>query len=192
MGGTVGSDDRYEASAFMVQPQSGTDPWTQPGSEPWQRASAFAAPPGDSGTSSGSSTHDAQSWSQGHVHSNYPAYKAVSGTDGDMGPLQRARPTGPLSHRAGRASLLDVPTRWRKHMHKPVRCVRRFLKRRTKGKGGKGKARGSARFSFVADMTDEEVELAFFGSGCGKGKGKPRSSGKGKDEDATLSARTGR
>lgn len=71
-------------------------------------------------------------------------------------------------------------SRWRRHMTKPVRRVRRFLKRSGKGKGrgGKGKSRGTSRYSFLADMSDEELEHTFLGKG--KGKGKSRSIGRGK------------
>ena len=52
------------------------------------------------------------------------------------------------------------------------------MKRSGKGRGCKG--RGKGRFSFLAELTDDEYEEAFFGRGRkGRGKGK-RSSGKGK------------
>ena len=61
-------------------------------------------------------------------------------------------------------------------MQKPVRRTRRFIRRTGKGKGqGKGKS----RYSFLAEMNDDEVEETFFGEGKGYGKGK-RSPGKGK------------
>ena len=66
-------------------------------------------------------------------------------------------------------------------MGRPVRKLRRFIKRTyDKGKGfkGKHKGKGKARHAFLAEMTDADVDQAFFG---GKGKsGKNRSSGKGK------------
>ena len=64
--------------------------------------------------------------------------------------------------------------RYRRHMRKPVRRVRRFLKRRGKGKG---KRPGY----FLSTLSDPEVEQLFFAhgkGGKGKGNGK-RSSGKG-------------
>ena len=60
-------------------------------------------------------------------------------------------------------------SRWRRHMHKPTRRVRRFLKRRGKGKGkgrgkgGKGFGRGQSWFSFMTEMTDDEIDEVFFG-----------------------------
>ena len=73
---------------------------------------------------------------------------------------------------------------WRTHMRKPTRRVRKFVKHnpRTKGKG-RGSGKGKGRFSFLAEMTDRDVEDIFYG-GKGKnkgknGKGKRRSSGKG-------------
>jgi hypothetical protein len=62
--------------------------------------------------------------------------------------------------------------RFRKFMRKPVRRVRRFLKRRGKGKG---KHPGY----YLTNLKDQEIENMFFGKGHRKGKGK-RSSGKGK------------
>ena len=63
----------------------------------------------------------------------------------------------------------QAKARWRRHMDKPTRRVRRFVKRKGKGRKGSGKHRGKGRFSFLADMTDEELNHVFFG---GKGKGK--------------------
>jgi hypothetical protein len=63
--------------------------------------------------------------------------------------------------------------RYRRFMRKPVRRVRRFLKRRGKGKG---KHPGY----YLANLSEQEIESMFFAKGRkGKGKGK-RSSGKGK------------
>ena len=49
---------------------------------------------------------------------------------------------------------------WRKHMRKPVRKVRKFLKRK-----GKGRGKGKSRFSFLAEYTDEDLDNVFFGGG---------------------------
>lgn len=100
MGGTLGSDDGYEAGAFMAQPQSDTDPWPQPGSDPWQWAITFASSPSDGGTTSDSNVYGTQSWGQGHVHNNYLAYNAVSPA------ATRARPweTSATTIKAYRAS----------------------------------------------------------------------------------------
>ena len=65
--------------------------------------------------------------------------------------------------------------RFRRFMRKPVRRVRRFMKRR-------GKGRGKHAGHFLATMSDGEVAEFFSKNGPkgrGKGKGK-RSSGKGK------------
>ena len=71
---------------------------------------------------------------------------------------------------------------WRQFMGKPVRKVRRFLKREpSKGKG-KGKGKGFNAGAFLANMSDDEVDQVFAYKGKGKGKGKSkgkRSSGKG-------------
>ena len=66
-------------------------------------------------------------------------------------------------------------------MQKPVRAVRRFVRRNGKGKGkGKGKAgKGGQASAYLASLPDPEVESVFKGKSKGKGKG-TRSSGKGK------------
>ena len=75
--------------------------------------------------------------------------------------------------------------RWRQFMKKPVRQVRRFFRRRMKGKG-KGKSgkrmTGKGIAAFTMKLNDEDYEELYFGKGKGKGKGKSkgiRSSGKG-------------
>ena len=78
----------------------------------------------------------------------------------------------------------EAKSKWRSHMAKPTRKVRRFIKRgKGKGKGsspskGKGKS-GKGRFSYLIEMPDEEYDNIFYG-GKGKSKGKNRTSGKGK------------
>ena len=63
--------------------------------------------------------------------------------------------------------------RYRKFMRKPVRRVRRFLRR-------KGKGKGKHPGFYLTGLSDTEVDQVFFApKGKGKGKGK-RSSGKGK------------
>lgn len=65
--------------------------------------------------------------------------------------------------------------RYRRFMRKPVRRVRRFMKR-------KGKGKGKHPGFYLASLSDHELEQMFFAkgkSGKSKGKGK-RSSGKGK------------
>ena len=63
-------------------------------------------------------------------------------------------------------------SQWRRHMKKPTRKVRRFVKTK-----GKGKGKGKHRFSFLSTMGDDEYDSIFFG-GKGKSKGKRRSTGK--------------
>ena len=72
-------------------------------------------------------------------------------------------------------SYQQAKGRYRKFMRKPVRRVRRFMKR-------KGKGKGKHPGFFLQHLTDQEVEQTFFGKGPkgrGKGKGK-RSTGKGR------------
>ena len=67
-------------------------------------------------------------------------------------------------------------SRWRKHMRKPTRRVRRFVKRRF---GGKSRGKGRSRFGFLAEMDDVTYDNTFFG-GKGNSKGRRRSSGFGR------------
>lgn len=208
MDGTVGHEPGHEASAFhtLAQPHSDLGPWTQPGSDPWQRASASAAPPVDWSASPAGTAYDEPSWNHGQMQ-NRPAYdalqKADSGADSDarssVGDLdyneQDLQGLSPAELDEHLFWLYQhAKSRWRKHMHKPVRHVRRLFKRRPngKGKGGKGKAKGSSRFSFLADMTDEEVEHTFFGEGLRNGNGKSCTSGKERNESEIPVARTDR
>ena len=75
--------------------------------------------------------------------------------------------------------------RFRKFMRKPVRRVRRFMKR-------KGKGKGKHPGYFLTTLKDQEIENLFFGKGrkgC-KGKGK-RSSGKGRGRRQNPKGRDG-
>ena len=69
----------------------------------------------------------------------------------------------------------QAKNRWRRHTQKPVRRVRRFVRR----KGGKGKG-GRRASAFIAEDPDLQ---AFFKGKSGKGKGRkgkgPMSTGKG-------------
>ena len=59
---------------------------------------------------------------------------------------------------------------WRRFMGKPVRRVRRFLRRKGKGKSkckGKGKSFGKGKV-FLAELPDDQVESVFKGKGRGK------------------------
>ena len=70
--------------------------------------------------------------------------------------------------------------RWRRMTGKPVRRVRRFLKRRPWNLSpGKGKGNGKNRFTFLAEETDENLETIFKGGGKGKGSKGRRTTGKG-------------
>ena len=73
--------------------------------------------------------------------------------------------------------------RWRSWMGKPVRKVRRFVKRKGKGKG-QGKYMGKRTAgTYLNSLTSNEIEQVFKGKGKGRFKGKQfagKSSGKGK------------
>ena len=66
---------------------------------------------------------------------------------------------------------------WRKHMRKPTRKARKFIKR-----NGKGRGKGKSRFNFLGVMSDQEYSQIFYGgrpfvrrtSGKGKGRHKNR------------------
>ena len=51
----------------------------------------------------------------------------------------------------------QAKSRWRRHMQKPVRKVRRFIKLK-----GRGKGQGKRRFSFLLEASDETVNSVFF------------------------------
>ena len=83
---------------------------------------------------------------------------------------------------------------WRRHMGRPTRKVRKFLKKNTghrllRGKG-KGRGRGAQRYAFLAELSQDQVDEVFFG-GRGKGKGK-RSSAKARAVGPTPGATTAR
>ena len=67
--------------------------------------------------------------------------------------------------------------RWRRMTGKPVRKVRRFLRKRPFNSSF-GKGKGKNRFTFLADESDENLETIFKGKG-GKGSKGRRTSGKG-------------
>ena len=72
-------------------------------------------------------------------------------------------------------------------MHRPTRKVRQFVKRSGKGKGG---GKGWSRFSFLAQMPEQEYDEVFYG-GKGASKGKRRSFGKGKGRKGNPRGRDG-
>ena len=162
-----------------TQPPEPRDPWAG-GNDPWSAGtslpSAAAQPVG---------TYVVPT-AAGFEH---PYYDDLSGTDTDTisstGEPDYADPQLAAMTPAQQDEHLywqyqSAKSNWRKHMHKPARRVRRFFKRKGKGKGGKGgKSKGAQRFAFLSDLSDEEYDHVFYG-GKGKSKGKRRSSGKGK------------
>ena len=186
--GNVASHLRSASSrAYMVDTagDAGANPWQEPDpwldQDPWQPVySPSARSPGAAASSQ--EQHDAY---------YVPSADGQSDTDTETESSSGA----PLDYR-GDPELQNLSpqqidehlfwtyqqakSRWRKHMQKPVRRVRKFLRRSGKGKArGKGKGKGSSRFDFLANMDDSAVDAVFFG-GKGKPKGKRRSTGKGK------------
>ena len=86
--------------------------------------------------------------------------------------------------------------RWRRFMKKPVRKIRRTI-RREFGRKGKGKGKGKRRrlhgrgvLAFLASLPDADYEEILFGKG--KGKGRRNSSGKGKGRKGNPKDRDGK
>ena len=167
--------------AYMVNAwqQDGPLGWSDSGNS-WNHTNSYWTGNGNSYTGTGWNESD---W--GNHSQAYPGFTndIDSGTDTDTS----------SSVGENHYDMSDVPTgnddviaehlfwayrhhkgRYRRFMRKPVRRVRRFFKRR-------GKGRGKHSGFFLANMTDSEVTETFFQKGFkgrGKGKGK-RSSGKG-------------
>ena len=180
--------------AFMASAASGAgssawhepDPWQD--HDPWQPGYSTAWSPG-----AASSSHAAAAPAEQYDAYYIPTEGGQSATDTETESSSGA----PLDYR-GDPELRNLSphevnehlfwtyqkakSRWRKHMQKPVRRVRRFLRRGGKGHS-KGKGKGSSRFDFLANMDDAVVDTVFFGGkgkSKGKSKGKHRSTGKGK------------
>ena len=178
--------------AFMAQQTSGAqepwqagqqDPWQDPASDPWQPAGSQGHAP--------AAPAMAPQTPQPHSGTESTYYSATvgqySGADSDT----LSSDCEPINYqedvelRGITPEQIDAhlfwayqkaKSRWRRHMQKPVRRTRRFIRRKGKGKG---RGKGASRYSFLADMNDDEVEEVFFGKGKGHGKGK-RTSGKAK------------
>ena len=151
--------------------QSGQpDPWQDPASDPWQSSAGSQGqqPPAPAAMPQAPAYHSG-------AESTYysPTADDYSGTDSDT----LSSDCEPINYqedpelRGMTPDQLDAhlfwayqkaKSRWRKHMQKPVRRTRRFIRR---------KGKGASRYSFLADMDDAEVEETFFGKGKGRGKG---------------------
>ena len=170
--------------------QPADDPWQTEGLDPWAASGAASsqAPIAPSGGAAGSSA--------------FPAHQAspegyFSGTDTDTA-SDTSRPVVDYSSAEFHGMTpqqvdehlfwiyTEAKSRWRKHMNKPTRKARRFVRKNSshrslRGKGlGKGKGKGGAsRFTFLSEMSEVDYDAIFYG-GKGKSKGKSRTSGKGK------------
>ena len=185
-----------QAHAFFAdQPtqQHQQDPWQAgDGSDPWAAAFNQQEP-------------SYPAWGQQHQQQQYwnPAYPTYEDQDSDNG---TDTDTVSSCYDTDYQLLSDIPVgasqsliaqhlywayqvakgHWRRFTGKPVRAVRRFIRRKGKGKGkgndgSKGKGKASKGKIFLAELPDDQVESVFKGKSKGKGgfKGK-RSTGKGK------------
>ena len=171
-----------------------TDPFQQPESDPWRATFTGVAAQVDH------AAVPASPWShQQPMHTPAPTYQTTN-TDNDS---DNGTDTDTVSSLGGDDSYdLPLPAtaspgevasylfwayqrakgHWRNSMGKPVRAVRRFIRRKGKGKGkGKGKNNPGSAPAHLSMLHDHEVEQVFFGKSKGKGKRKGiRTSGKGK------------
>ena len=176
---------------------AGQDPWAN-GADPWSTGGAYAAAPQQASAANNAS------WGTGGAYAAVPQQTGAgsyvdSGTDSDtvsslgetlfdeadLVGLTTAQRTEHLfwSYQQGKS-------RWRRHMQKPTRRVRRFLKR--DGHKGSMKGKGKQRFSFLENVSYESTDNVFFG-GKAAGKGKKgnhlRSTGKGKGRKRAVAQR---
>ena len=182
------------ASAFPMQgaeASSSSTPWHQ--SAPWTSSQPGYGPGMD---------WQPPAWSAGHA---YPAHAYAANTDNEWSdngtdtdtesdledgelevPLPPTASTTEVAHHLWWA-YSTAKSNWRRFMGKPVRAVRRFLRRKGHTKGGtKGKGYGKpSAQAFLADLPDESsagpsATVLFKGLRKGKGGKGYRSSGKGK------------
>ena len=159
--------------AWGSSAHDGTDPWQIPGSDPWSAASA------SSGTAAAA------------FPTMPPSADYDSGTDSDTRSsdgeyeFDDSDHSGPDPRTSGRTNLLELPA-GQEPLASPHRQTRptspKVPEAEGKGKGfrgGKSKGKGKYRYSFLAEMSEPELDEIFFGR-KGGGKGKSRSTGKGK------------
>ena len=76
------------------------------------------------------------------------------------------------------ATYDKAKSNWRRFNNKPVRAVRRFVRRKGKGSGkSKGPGKGKRVGTYLAELSDQEVDSIFLGKGK-KGGGKGFNKGK--------------
>ena len=183
----VGWDNHDATAAMEVDPASlEQDPW-HAGPDPWQ-ASAPVGPIATTWHNPPAATDPHQGAHPAAYHQRTDAEDSGTDTDtvSDDGGYNAAEDAEIADMTPAQIDehifwqYQQAKSRWRRHMNKPTRRVRRFVKRKGKGRKGSGKHRGKGRFAFLADMTDEEQDVFFGRKGKGgKGKGR-RTSGKGK------------
>ena len=147
------------------------DPWMQPGQDPWAGSAPAAEQQWGEAAPAASPTYYAP------ATDDYVTDTETASSWGDQPPDGDEATIGMTAQQVDEHlfwAYQQAKSRWRRHLRKPTRRVRRFLRR-----SGKGKGKGKRRFAFLAELTDEQYDSVFFG-GKGKSKGKRRSTGKGK------------
>ena len=167
------------------------DPWQQ-AADPWQSGSASWGSPSAPSVPAASAPPSAAEQPQVTFYADQEEEtdSETASTDGEANyddPALQGMTPGQVDEHMF-FQYQRHKSNWRKHMHKPTRKVRRFLKRR--GPKGKGKGKGWSRFSFLAEMGDVEYDQIFFG-GKGSSKGKRRSFAKGKGRRGNPIGRDG-
>ena len=171
-------------SAFVTAEASVSDPWQSPSFDPWSSPAGSApAPEWGSAPQRDGSAH--AYWGSAPTHQQpagtYAAagddYDSDNGTDTDTissvddNDYELPLPATSTPNEIGTHlfwAYQEAKSRWRNFMGKPVRAVRRFIRRKGKGKGkssGKGKGKGDKdhRAAFLTSLPDEQIEHVFKG-----------------------------
>ena len=142
-------------AAFMTNAEAvdqwnmGADPWSQPNG--WSGRApqplGYGAPPAPPAPPQPSAAFMAV----GDDDTDSETASTVGEPDYTDPALQRLSPNQMDEHLF--LQYQRSKSNWRKHMHKPTRRVRKFVKRSGKGKGG---GKGWSRFSFLAEVPHGE------------------------------------
>ena len=154
-------------SGTAIDPwHTGSDPW-QPAQDQWQAAPVYPSVPASSHAYQSNTASDAQEAHQ-DIASSTDTDTISTADDLDYSAEDLHGMTGPQLDEHLFWEYQRAKGRWRKHMRKPTRRVRKFIRRKgSKGKGkgkssspfrGKGKGKGRNRFSFLAEMPEQEYD----------------------------------
>ena len=171
----------------LAFPVGQPDPWSQPAGDPW--GGGFGAGNAFSAAPTAAPANPFVSYEQ-QQYQAYPVQQPnsdegyITGTDSDTESsfgeeinYDSAEFAGLNPHQISEKiwwGYARGKSLWRRHTHKPVRKVRRFIKR--KG-GGKGRSKGKGRYLCLEQLPDTQISQVFFGGGKSGGK---RTTGKGK------------